>query len=118
MVTFEATKGLRAGSAEKRSAILASARELFLTDGFERTSVDAISARARVSKRTVYDYFGDKRTLLLAVVEQAMDSLLGAIHHSVRDNLGAHVDADALRTALIAFAQSVTDSALGSSDYT
>lgn len=32
----------------------------------DRSSVDAIAARAEVSKRTVHDYFGDKQTLLKA----------------------------------------------------
>ncbi|WP_081924158.1 TetR/AcrR family transcriptional regulator [Pseudonocardia halophobica] len=37
-------------------------------DGYARTSVDAVAREAGVSKRTVYDYYGDKRTLFLDVV--------------------------------------------------
>ena len=69
------TKTLREGSTQKRAAILTAARELFLSDGFDRTSVDAVAARAGVSKRTVYDYFGDKQTLLQAVVDGVGQSL-------------------------------------------
>jgi TetR/AcrR family transcriptional repressor of mexJK operon len=116
--TAQAGPVLREGSAQKRSAILGSARELFLANGFERTSVDAIAASAGVSKRTVYDYYGDKRTLLLAVVEQAVDALLEAVDAALRDNL-TDVDKPAqLEPALVAFAQSLTTSALGSADYT
>ncbi|MCU1481866.1 MAG: hypothetical protein JWQ19_2652 [Subtercola sp.] len=118
MAMVEAGKGVRAGSAHKRAAILGAARELFLADGFERTSVDAIAARAGVSKRTVYDYYGEKRALLLAVVEQAMDSLISAIQRSVDDNLTDDLTSvEGLRSALVGFARSVTESALGSSDY-
>jgi TetR/AcrR family transcriptional regulator, mexJK operon transcriptional repressor len=41
---------------------------LFLRDGFARTSVDAVARAAGVSKRTVYDYYGDKQTLFLDVI--------------------------------------------------
>ena len=65
MSSTSAPKALREGSTQKRSAILTAARDLFLADGFDRSSVDAVAARAGVSKRTVYDYFGDKEALLL-----------------------------------------------------
>jgi TetR/AcrR family transcriptional repressor of mexJK operon len=112
--TTGAGKSLREGSAQKRGAILAAARELFLADGFERTSVDAIAATAGVSKRTVYDYFGDKRTLLLAVVEQAIASLSAAVSVAIDENLR---DVDDLEAALTGFARGITASAIGSSDY-
>src|ERR1700710_2959569 len=87
MVTADTSKTLREGSAEQRAAILSAARELLRADGFERTSVDAIAARAGVSKRTVYDYYGDKRTLLLAVVEQAVQALRAAVSTAIDENL-------------------------------
>jgi AcrR family transcriptional regulator len=38
----------------KRDAIVQAATELFLDAGYGAVSMDAIAARARVSKRTVY----------------------------------------------------------------
>jgi TetR/AcrR family transcriptional repressor of mexJK operon len=114
MTTTTAGKSLREGSAQKRGAILAAARELFLADGFERTSVDAIAATAGVSKRTVYDYFGDKRTLLLAVVEQAVQALSAAVSTAIDENLR---DVHDVEEALTGFARGITASAIGSSDY-
>jgi TetR/AcrR family transcriptional repressor of mexJK operon len=107
-------KVLREGSTQKRAAILEAGRELFLTDGFDRTSVDAIAARAGVSKRTVYDYFGDKKAVLLAVVSEAW----GALSAEIEKAVGAHLDdvTDA-ESALIAFSRDVANSALGSADY-
>lgn len=114
MQTTTPAKGVREGSAQKREAILAAARELFLADGVERTSVDAIAASAGVSKRTVYDYYGDKRNLLLAVVERAVEALGAAVTAAIDANLRGDIE---LERALTRFAQDITSTALGSSDY-
>ncbi len=53
---------------EKRQAILESAARLFLEQGFERTTVDAIAARAGVSKLTVYSHFDGKQGLFKALI--------------------------------------------------
>ena len=44
----------------KRAAILDAAKRLFVSQGFERVSMDQIAAEAGVSKLTVYSHFGDK----------------------------------------------------------
>jgi TetR/AcrR family transcriptional repressor of mexJK operon len=62
------TAALPARSALKRESIMAAGRELFLSHGFQGTSVDQIAESAEVSKQTVYKHFGDKRELLLAIV--------------------------------------------------
>ena len=50
-----------------RLAILDAAHELFLAKGYRGTSIEAIAERARVSRQTIYDAFGDKAALLFAV---------------------------------------------------
>lgn len=50
----------------KRRVVLAGARAVFREVGFERASVDAIAARAGVSKATIYSHFGDKAALFVA----------------------------------------------------
>lgn len=107
-------KTLREGSAHKRADILGAARERFLADGFDGTSVDAIAAQAGVSKRTVYDYFGDKRALLGAVVEASGTSLMATITQALDEYLDDPVD---LEVALIAFADRILSTTLTSSDY-
>lgn len=117
-MTETGTKSLRQGSASKRAAILTSARELFLVEGFDRTSVDAIAAAAGVSKRTIYDYFGDKQALLLAVVRQSVEALITTVAQAVDDDLGDDIDTlDDLERALIRFVARVSVNALGSADY-
>lgn len=63
----------------KREAIARAALTLFASDGYERTSVDAIAAEAGVSKRTVYSHYGDKETLFLSVVRDTYDGMLARI---------------------------------------
>ena len=114
MTTEAGGKILREGSAAKRADILNAARDLFRSEGFDRTSVDAISARAGVSKRTVYDYFGDKQTLLVAVIEALGQSLMAAIRVAIADNL---MQFDDLEDALVTFSMRIVSATMGSSDY-
>ncbi|PCG84319.1 TetR family transcriptional regulator [Streptomyces sp. WZ.A104] len=111
------TKTLREGSAPKRAAILSAARELFLTDGFDRSSVDAVAARAGVSKRTVYDYFGDKQTLLRTVVDSVGQSLVTAVRRTLDDTLTDRTEAAGLEDALVTFSMRIATDMLGSAEY-
>ena len=52
----------------KREAILAAARTMFLEQGYNGASMDAIATAAGVSKLTVYSHFGDKESLFNAAV--------------------------------------------------
>ncbi len=53
----------RPKSEEKANAIRNAAVDLFMADGIERTSMDAIAAAAGVSKQTVYSHFNCKDDL-------------------------------------------------------
>lgn len=107
-------KKIRKGSSDKRAKIIAAARDLFLSDGFDRSSVDAVAAKAGVSKRTVYDYYGDKLNLLLAVVEESSLAVLNMIEQGISDHL---LEFEDLKQALILFCEQIVASANGSSDY-
>lgn len=63
------------GRASKREAILAASVELFNSQGYDLTSMDAVAARAGVSKTTVYAHFGDKLALYHAMAERAVTLL-------------------------------------------
>jgi AcrR family transcriptional regulator len=66
-------------SERKHEAIARSALTLFASDGYERTTVDAIAAEAGVSKRTVYSHYGDKENLFLSVVRDTYERMLARI---------------------------------------
>ncbi|WP_439887805.1 TetR/AcrR family transcriptional regulator [Pseudomonas sp. MBLB4123] len=53
----------------KRQAILDAAKTLFLSKGYDGSSMDAIAAEAGVSKLTVYSHFTDKETLFSAAIK-------------------------------------------------
>jgi AcrR family transcriptional regulator len=55
----------RAG--ERRERLLDAGLELFGTQGFASSSIEAICSQARVSTRTFYELFGNKDRLILAV---------------------------------------------------
>ena len=52
----------------KRRAIVRAATELFLRAGYGAVSMDAIAARAGVSKRTLYRHVSGKDALFGAVI--------------------------------------------------
>ncbi len=64
------------GAGPKGEAIASAALRLFLRDGYERTSVDAIAAEAGVSKRTIYNRYGEKETLFLSVLRDTFAGLM------------------------------------------
>ena len=53
--------------------LLDTALDLFLDKGYERTSIDAITAAAGMAKRTVYSRYGDKTKLFKAALTRAIE---------------------------------------------
>ena len=62
----------------KGEAIAQAALRLFLRDGYERTSVDAIAAEAGVSKRTIYNRYTDKENLFRSVLQDMFTDSMAA----------------------------------------
>jgi AcrR family transcriptional regulator len=87
------------GWQRKHDAIAAAALVLFVRDGYERTSVDAIAAEAGVSKRTVYSHYGDKENLFLLVLRETYDTMRERVGDIVDRNLR---DVSEVRPALTA----------------
>lgn len=55
--------------------IIAVATAMMLADGYGATSIDAIAARAGISKRTFYHRFRDKAELFAAVIHDVVERL-------------------------------------------
>jgi AcrR family transcriptional regulator len=74
-----ATKVARRTQAERTEATTAAlvdaARELFARDGFDATSLDAVAARAGVTKGAVYHHFEGKRQLFEAVFTREVERM-------------------------------------------
>ena len=56
------------GDAQRRQSIVTAAHEAFVELGFARTTTAVVAARAKVSKRSIYEVFRDKTELFAAVV--------------------------------------------------
>lgn len=100
--------------------MLEAARDLFVEQGVDRVSMDAVSARARVSKATVYGYFGDKQRLFRAILADAAESLYafasGVIDTRLGDGRGIDTPPE-LEAALTATAVDLGTTVVGSSRY-
>ena len=78
----------RAEMEETRATLLATARKVFCEYGYADTSMDDLTAQAGLTRGALYHHFGDKKGLLVAVVEQIddeMDQRLQAISTHAND---------------------------------
>jgi AcrR family transcriptional regulator len=88
MVQGKPQRGITRDPERTRGAILAAATQEFTANGLTGARVDAIAQRARVNKRMIYHYFGDKDGLYLAVLEATYGSIRAAeldLHLTDRD---------------------------------
>jgi TetR/AcrR family transcriptional repressor of mexJK operon len=58
-----------------RERILKAATDLFFDEGYGSTTIEAVAARAGISKRTFYDRFDDKSVLFAAVVHRIIEQI-------------------------------------------
>ena len=79
--------------------LLDHALDLFLEQGFDRTSIEAICAAAGMAKRTVYARYGDKTSLFRAALQRAIEIWIVPI-----DRLRA-AEVDDLEASLLAVGQ-------------
>lgn len=81
--------------AERRSALLAAAAQLFAERGFERVSLDDLGAAVGVSGPAVYRHFAGKQAVLAALLVDASAGLLdGARAVLAERDAGANADGE------------------------
>ncbi|MGG0823590.1 TetR/AcrR family transcriptional regulator [Paenibacillus turicensis] len=71
---------MKKNTLSNKDIALQSAFTLFLTKGFQATSMDEIVAHSKVSKTNIYYYFKSKEELLLATVDQLISHYEQRIH--------------------------------------
>ena len=86
----------RPTAAERRAReaqILAAALGVFLQSGFGNSTIDELAAAAKVTKRTLYAYFGDKADLFAAMVTDlaVTVSLDAATDHGTLASLASRI---------------------------
>lgn len=65
--------------AARRMQILAAAARVFAEKGFHRATTKEIAAAADVSEGTIYNYFGGKREILSAIVNETETPMVAAL---------------------------------------
>jgi AcrR family transcriptional regulator len=65
----------QARSQERVSQILAVAEQMFITEGYNATTTNAIAARAKVSIGSLYQFFPDKAAIVQALALRYMEEL-------------------------------------------
>jgi len=107
----------RADALRLRERILEIATQLFLAEGYGSTSIEAVAARAGISKRTFYHRFDDKAALFTAVVRGIIEQIrppagvpliVGATLHDVLRRLAGLILHAALSPQAIALHRLVT----------
>lgn len=76
--------GLRERQKARRlQRILEVARARFRREGYEKVTIDSIAEEAEVSAVTVYNYYGTKAGLLLALVKESDDLLIAQLRRLI-----------------------------------
>ena len=99
--------GLRERQKEDRQRrIVESARKLFLKQGFEKTTIEAIAEASGVSGVTVHKYYGTKAGILLAMVTQSDAQLIDRLDRELAQESGNLIEIAAK------FASTIVDHAM------
>lgn len=94
-----------ARQADQRTKLLDAATSVIAARGFGETTVEAIVARAGMSRRTYYEHFTDVRDVLAQIYDRAATISLTMVMSSAR----AHTDPlEALRAGLAAYFTAVS----------
>jgi AcrR family transcriptional regulator len=72
---------------QKRKVIQQAALELFLQQGFSKTSMEMIKKRAGVAKQTLYNYYPSKQQLFIDMIRLQVDKVVDQIWEIEIDKL-------------------------------
>lgn len=71
--------GTRLPRPARRKQLLGAAREVFVAQGYHAAAMDEIAERAGVSKPVLYQHFPGKLELYLALLDESVAELVGAV---------------------------------------
>lgn len=83
------TRKRRGEGYTRRDEILAAAKELFLRDGYQATTIRRIADVVGVSAPALYLYFRDKDAIMLALCDQTFGSLIESMEAMEKEKLPA-----------------------------
>jgi TetR/AcrR family transcriptional regulator, mexJK operon transcriptional repressor len=91
-----------------RAAVLAAARTLFLNHGYDGTTMEDVAAKAGLTKRTLYNNYGDKDSLFRQVIDDTVafaESFAAGLHQEfavgiTKANVAARLEVLGVRLTL------------------
>jgi len=91
-------------AAERRQQLLQAALEVFSQKDFDDVSVDEIADAAGVSHGLIFQYFGTKKDLYIAIVEPLIEQFRERIQPDL-----AQPPAERLRQSIRAYAEAISE---------
>lgn len=102
------TRSPRLAPAARRAQLLDAALDVLVEVGFSGVTIEAVAARAGVTRPVIYDQFGDLEGLMVALVDTAEASALAPLLEIVGAEPGDDVDPEEfLSEAVLAFLRAV-----------
>lgn len=95
---------VRRSNREKRRAVVDSALEVFLREGYAAASMDRVADVAGVAKRTIYNHFASKEDLFLGVIGSLVDDVLEPVDRTL---MGARPASDCLLEFALRYADAM-----------
>ncbi len=69
---------------DSKEKIIRTARKMFFDFGYRNTTIDDISFKLGMSKRTIYEHFSSKEEILDATVNRELDKFTSKVHMIVK----------------------------------
>lgn len=88
---------------ERKKAILDAAESHFLARGFKETRIEEIMSASQFSKRTIYQYFGSKEEILVAVTIRKAEELFALYREAAARESAAYEKIRAVMKTFIGF---------------
>lgn len=93
----------------RESEILQAAEKLFISKGFENTTMDEIAKISEFTKRTVYQYFASKENLFFAVILSGVKRMFSYIEEEVHTGKNGFERITGIRRAFLRFMKDSPD---------
>ena len=74
---------------QTRQVLIEAARTLFITNGYDDTTMIDVAVQAKKGRRTLYYYFSSKKALLRAVVETELERIIDVLEAVVEKDTPA-----------------------------
>ncbi|MCW2812178.1 MAG: putative TetR family transcriptional regulator [Friedmanniella sp.] len=104
----ETVRAVRMPRDQRRAQLLEAANDVFTTRGYHAAAMDDIAEAAGVSKPVLYQHFGSKLDLYLALLDQSCERLVEVVKEALASHHRNHERVDATMAAFYEFVSSAS----------